>query len=376
MAKTSVWINKLRNNDNDRTGFTIVELLVVIVVIGILAAITIVSYTGITQRAVASSLQSDLTNASQQIKIYQVTNGNFPNLINDCPNPAASNMCIKSSSGNTYQYSVSNATNPQFFNLSATNTNNSSYYITNDTSPVSGILFNNTSTGPSGTIQTWTVPTTGNYIIEVWGAQGGSQPEFNYGGRGAKMQGTFALTAGQVLKILVGQQGVSGNPDDGCGGGGGSFVTASDNTPLIVAGGGSGDGADQAGISAVISTTSTANGDGSVAGSAGPSGGGANDGGGGGGLTGNGSNGATGGGGLSFTNGGLGGTGLRNGGFGGGGAGGTSTEGAGGGGGYGGGPGGAAGVDSGGGGSSYNSGTNQSNISGVRIGQGLVAIHN
>jgi prepilin-type N-terminal cleavage/methylation domain-containing protein len=32
-------------------GFTIVELLVVIVVIGILAAITIVSYIGITQRA-------------------------------------------------------------------------------------------------------------------------------------------------------------------------------------------------------------------------------------------------------------------------------------------------------------------------------------
>ncbi|MFZ2125427.1 MAG: prepilin-type N-terminal cleavage/methylation domain-containing protein, partial [Candidatus Saccharimonadales bacterium] len=46
-----------------KPGFTIVELLVVIVVIGILAAITIVSYAGISQRAVAVSLQSDLASA-------------------------------------------------------------------------------------------------------------------------------------------------------------------------------------------------------------------------------------------------------------------------------------------------------------------------
>ena len=53
-------------------GFTIVELLVVIVVIGVLATITIVSYTGITQRAIISSLQSDLTNNSNQLKMFQI----------------------------------------------------------------------------------------------------------------------------------------------------------------------------------------------------------------------------------------------------------------------------------------------------------------
>jgi len=43
-------LNKLKYGLN--RGFTIVELLVVIVVIGILAAITVVSYTGISQKAV------------------------------------------------------------------------------------------------------------------------------------------------------------------------------------------------------------------------------------------------------------------------------------------------------------------------------------
>jgi len=63
---------------NFKFGFTIVELLVVIVVIGILAAITIVSYTGITNRAIVSSLQSDLANASTALKLDQITNSAYP----------------------------------------------------------------------------------------------------------------------------------------------------------------------------------------------------------------------------------------------------------------------------------------------------------
>jgi len=82
-------------------GFTIVELLVVIVVIGILAAITIVSYTGIRTKAIATSLQSELTNAQKQIKLFQVENGTYPISINDCPVPSAGNACIKISDDHT-----------------------------------------------------------------------------------------------------------------------------------------------------------------------------------------------------------------------------------------------------------------------------------
>jgi len=118
-------------------AFTIVELLVVIVVIGILAALTIVSYTGISQRATEASLKSDLTNASQQLKMYQVTNSAYPTSldVNNCLVPASENMCLKPSPGNSYSsYTVNNSSVPQTFSLTATN-GSTSYIITNDSIP-------------------------------------------------------------------------------------------------------------------------------------------------------------------------------------------------------------------------------------------------
>lgn len=52
-----------------KQGFTIVELLVVIVVIGVLAFITIIAYTGISQKATIASLTSDLDNAAKRLKL-------------------------------------------------------------------------------------------------------------------------------------------------------------------------------------------------------------------------------------------------------------------------------------------------------------------
>lgn len=124
-----------------KSGFTIVELLVVIVVIGVLAAITVVSYTGISQKAIIASLQSDLSNASKRLKMYQVEHGQYPTSLdsNYCPNPSDAKYCLKVSSGNSfdiysYNSSVNNSTNPQTFTLKATN--GSKYYsISNDSGP-------------------------------------------------------------------------------------------------------------------------------------------------------------------------------------------------------------------------------------------------
>lgn len=55
------------------SGFTIVELLIVVVVIAILAAITIVAYNGIQQRAKTSALQSALSQVTHKIEAYKVS---------------------------------------------------------------------------------------------------------------------------------------------------------------------------------------------------------------------------------------------------------------------------------------------------------------
>lgn len=117
-------------------GFTIVELLVVIVVIGVLAAITIVSYTGVQQRAVAASLISDLDNASKQLKLFQIDNStsDYPNTIN-CTGDTATNKCLNTSADTTYEYKSN--INPKTFCLTATK-NGQSYNIDQDGTILAG----------------------------------------------------------------------------------------------------------------------------------------------------------------------------------------------------------------------------------------------
>lgn len=62
-------------------GFTIVELLIVIVVIGILAAITIVAYNGIQNRANDNTIQADLSNFAKLMEIQKVDIGRYPSIL-------------------------------------------------------------------------------------------------------------------------------------------------------------------------------------------------------------------------------------------------------------------------------------------------------
>lgn len=59
-------------------GFTIVELLIVIVVIGILAAIVIVAYNGISQRAAEVSYKNAAASILKKAEVYRATRGVYP----------------------------------------------------------------------------------------------------------------------------------------------------------------------------------------------------------------------------------------------------------------------------------------------------------
>jgi prepilin-type N-terminal cleavage/methylation domain-containing protein len=84
-----------------QTGFTIVELLVVIVVIGILAAITIVAYNGVMSRAKEAVLKSDLSNAQRILGADNATSGSYPMTTAQ----ANEGKGLPASSGTSYQYS-------------------------------------------------------------------------------------------------------------------------------------------------------------------------------------------------------------------------------------------------------------------------------
>lgn len=61
-----------------KEGFTIVELLIVIVVIGILAGLVITTYSGIQQKARNTERQTDLKAVQGQLEAYYATNGYYP----------------------------------------------------------------------------------------------------------------------------------------------------------------------------------------------------------------------------------------------------------------------------------------------------------
>ncbi len=63
-------------------GFTIVELLIVIVVIGILAGLVVVTYNGIQQKARDTERKTDIKALHGQLEAYQAQNGKYPTLAN------------------------------------------------------------------------------------------------------------------------------------------------------------------------------------------------------------------------------------------------------------------------------------------------------
>jgi hypothetical protein len=135
------------------------------------------------------------------------------------------------------------------------------YYAEAYAPPVAG---GSLSLNYSGCIQMVVIPAGVNQVtIDARGAQGGFNPG-GTGGSGAQMIGTFTVTPGQILYVLVGQS--PGSCTVGGytfpAGGGGSFVGTGNSLltslPLIAAGGGGG-GYGVPGDNAPITTSGTGN---------------------------------------------------------------------------------------------------------------------
>ena len=124
-------------------GFTIVELLIVVVVIAILAAITIVSYNGITARANSSAAQSMASSVIKKSELYNTddSTSGYPSTIGALNNSSKPFNLTGVSSGTP---SSTNGKTTVSFNICGTGASNTAptaaSELTAATGSITGIL--------------------------------------------------------------------------------------------------------------------------------------------------------------------------------------------------------------------------------------------
>ena len=152
--------------DQKQTGFTIVELLIVIVVIAILAAISIVAYNGIQNRSNNAAVQSDLRQVGQKLMERKIVDGTYPVFANTPAGPGF-NFSINQNSYDQSEYNF--------------------YICHSSVDPQSGFAIGARS--KSGDMYAWSSTTGGfiDYDSTYWGtstnicpAVGYDSPNFNF----------------------------------------------------------------------------------------------------------------------------------------------------------------------------------------------------
>ncbi len=142
------------------SGFTIIELGVVIVIIGVLATLTLVVYNGAQDNARKAVLMSDLDNSVSVLELDLKRNGSYPATVALADNGNG----LPASSGTTYQYALNNTNTPKTFCLTATK-GTQSYNINQDNILSIGVcpVFSVDTANPTS------YPGTGTVVVDLSG---------------------------------------------------------------------------------------------------------------------------------------------------------------------------------------------------------------
>lgn len=170
-------------------GFTIVELLIVVVVIAILAAITIIAYNGIKQRADSSAVQSEVSQVARKIGLYAVDNSEtYPSSLTDI-----------GVSGSQYQYS----SNGSSYCLTVTSAGESFYQTNTWPTPTRGTCYGQVAwyplNGNTNDYSGYGLNGTGVNLTSATGATGAVNSAYEFNGSTSKIDIGYnsVLTIGQ-----------------------------------------------------------------------------------------------------------------------------------------------------------------------------------
>lgn len=92
------------SQNNQAKGFTIVEVMVIVVVVAILAAITVVSYSAVTENAKKKTAETDAQGTAVYLNKYKSENGGYPAALEEATSLPKSEAIFD------YQYSAADDT--------------------------------------------------------------------------------------------------------------------------------------------------------------------------------------------------------------------------------------------------------------------------
>lgn len=109
-----------------RSGFTLIEIILVVVIIGILAGIAIPKLGGKSEKAMIAQAQANITAVGMAIQEYEIMNGDYPESLDALLDESKGGPFMEKKViptdpwGNPYQYAAPGSHNTHTFDLSCT----------------------------------------------------------------------------------------------------------------------------------------------------------------------------------------------------------------------------------------------------------------